>query len=130
MEAIIRERMFELRRRGCSFGEVATRLGLSRETVKSACRRAGIQPETYRGSECAQCGQLIEHGRSGQRFCSTECRLNWWHQHPERLDRRAIYEYTCAGCEEHFVAYGNAKRKYCSHGCYIHHRFVKRGTES
>lgn len=56
-------------------------------------------------------------------FCSDECRVKWWHEHPEKIKQRAVYSFTCAGCGGQFTAYGNSRRKYCSHGCYIRARF-------
>ena len=37
---------------------------------------------------------------------------------PEMLDKKALYTHTCAGCGRKFTAYGNSRRKYCSHACY------------
>lgn len=39
---ITREQVIELRRRSASYGQIATSLGMSRNTVKSICRRADI----------------------------------------------------------------------------------------
>ncbi|MCI9560414.1 MAG: hypothetical protein HFG52_14545 [Lachnospiraceae bacterium] len=52
-----------------------------------------------------------------------ECRVKWWHEHPEKIKQRAVYSFTCAGCGKPFTAYGNSRRKYCSHECYIRNRF-------
>jgi endogenous inhibitor of DNA gyrase (YacG/DUF329 family) len=32
-------------------------------------------------------------------------------------------QYTCPQCGKVFTSYGNKKRKYCSHNCYIKSRF-------
>ncbi|WP_406713275.1 helix-turn-helix domain-containing protein [Trueperella pyogenes] len=128
---ITREQVMELRRRGASYGQIATSLGISRNTVKSICRRANITTALAVESEpakvCEQCNGHIEPAVAGQRFCCDACRLAWWHAHPERLNRQAIYTFTCAACGESFDAYGNKHRKYCSHPCYIRHRFNTRG---
>ncbi|MFW9113276.1 helix-turn-helix domain-containing protein [Corynebacterium striatum] len=128
---ITREQVMELRRRGASYGQIATSLGMSRNTVKSICRRADITTAPAVESEpakvCEQCNGHIEPAVAGQRFCCDACRLAWWHAHPERLNRQAIYAFTCAACGESFDAYGNKRRKYCSHPCYIRHRFNTRG---
>ena len=47
----------------------------------------------------------------------------WWTEHPERIRQKAVYEFICAKCGRAFTAYGNKKRKYCSHECYIADRF-------
>lgn len=128
---ITRERVMELRRRGDSYGQIATSLGMSRNTVKSICRRADITidqaAECEPAKACEYCNGHIDAAVVGQRFCSAQCRMAWWHAHPERLNRQAIYTFTCAACGESFDAYGNKYRKYCSHPCYIHHRFNTRG---
>lgn len=127
MDVLVRERVVELRRRGNSYGDIAEATGTSRNTVKSICRRASILDATDAVSGCEQCGVDLPEGAKARRFCSTECRLAWWHTHPERLNRKAIYEFTCAHCGSPFTAYGNAGRKYCSHACYVRHRFGTRG---
>ncbi|MGJ9482084.1 helix-turn-helix domain-containing protein [Actinotignum sp. GS-2025e] len=128
---ITRERVVELRRRGDSYGQIATSLGMSRNTVKSICRRADITTAPAARCEpattCEHCNGHIEAAIVGRRFCCDACRLAWWHAHPERLDRRAIYTFICRACGQTFTAYGNKHRKYCSHPCYIRHRFKTRG---
>ncbi len=59
---------------------------------------------------------------------SDKCRTVWWNSHPEAVNRKAVYSFTCAHCGKPFTAYGNAGRKYCSHACYIADRY-KGGDE-
>lgn len=124
-----RERVCVIRQRGASYGRIAAELGLSRNTVKSICQRAGIQVQTdvQNSSVCEQCQTPLEAPGLGRRFCCSECRLAWWHAHPQCLNRKAIYTFTCAGCGVRFEAYGNSGRKYCCHGCYIRARFGTKG---
>ena len=129
MDVLTRQRVVELRRRGISYGEIADATGVSRNTVKSICRRA-TEPTAEHpvdSAVCEWCGCDLTEGGSARRFCSTECRLFWWHAHPERLNRKAIYQFTCKHCAAAFTAYGNKGRKYCSHSCYVRHRFGTRG---
>lgn len=74
---------------------------------------------------CRECGKPLVQvdGMKRRVFCSKECRVKWWKEHPERLNQRAVYQYTCPHCGKPFSAYGNSKRKYCSHACYISDRF-------
>lgn len=125
----VRLRVLELRRRGWSYGQIAGETGVSRNTVKSSCRREGVTPSgvVEVAGECGQCGKVLPVGAGGRRFCSSTCRLAWWHAHPERLNRKAIYIFTCPTCDSRFESYGNKNRKYCSHPCYIRHRFNTRG---
>jgi endogenous inhibitor of DNA gyrase (YacG/DUF329 family) len=74
---------------------------------------------------CRECGKPLQQ-RSGMKprvFCCDECRVKWWHEHPEKIKQRAVYSFTCVGCGKPFTAYGNFRRKYCSHECYIRNRF-------
>lgn len=130
LETYQKERVIELRRRGHSFGEIAEQVGISRNTIKSLCRRLKIeptQPENERQDGiCIHC-QTSFAPVAGKKFCRTNCRLSWWHANPQRLNRKAIYSFTCPHCQQPFSAYGNSNRKYCSHTCYIRHRFGTKG---
>ena len=122
-------RILELRGMGYGYTEIAKTLGISRNTVKSFCRR-------IRGAEsacvfhespgcCRECGKPLvqkEHVKK-RMFCSPQCRKAWWKSHPERLNKKAVYRFRCAGCGKSFSAYGNSKRKFCTHKCYIKTRF-------
>jgi len=74
---------------------------------------------------CPQCGALLTQtpGRKRVKFCSDNCRTAWWNAHPEKVNRKAVYHFTCAHCGKPFTAYGNTQRKYCSHACYIADRY-------
>lgn len=117
---------------GVSYGRIADRLNLSANTVKSFCRRnhlAGVaasEPVLV----CRNCGAPLEraHKKKQRKFCSDSCRHTWWNAHPELIDRRAFYPAVCTYCGKEFQSYGNQKRKYCSHACYIAARFGKRGN--
>lgn len=128
-----RERIEMMRRAGVTYAGIADHLGLNPNTVKTWCRRAGITPDEEADQITDPCGVWCMHcaGRmTTQRpakFCSEACRRAWWHAHPEALNRKAIYSFTCAHCGTAFQAYGNQRRKYCSHPCYIRHRFGTKG---
>lgn len=116
---------------GISYGAIADRLCISKDTVKSFCRRnrlAGVaasEPVLV----CRNCGAALPraHKRKQRKFCSDFCRYAWWNTHPEMIDRRAFYSAVCVYCGKEFQSYGNQKRKYCSHACYIAARFGKGG---
>ena len=111
-----------MRLQGKSAGAIAAALGLSVNTVKSYLRR---HPDMGCTHFCPQCGKPVmqAEGRKEKKFCSDKCRNKWWNAHLDKVDRRAIREVTCAGCGKTFSVYGQAARKYCSHACYIRHRF-------
>lgn len=118
-----------MRCEGAGLSEIARRTGLSRNTVKSHCARHGIRPaDPSDCTACPQCGRPVggRNGAKPRRFCSDACRLAWWNAHPERVSRKTWRPYTCAHCGKQGKAYGNSKRKYCSHECYVADRFGSR----
>lgn len=122
-----KQQVIWLRREGLGYTAIAKRTGISRDTVRSFCRRNGMSGERVKGQPgyCRECQKVLlqTKGMKTRSFCSKECREKWWKEHPEQVNRRAVYSFTCAGCQKIFTAYGNSKRKYCSHACYIRKRF-------
>ena len=124
-----------LRGEGYGYVRIAQALGISENTVKSFCRRKKLTGKavsqtmsamTRDGNHfCPCCGKEVAQtpGRKEKKFCSDRCRNKWWNSHLDRVKRKANYEFICPQCRKPFTAYGNAKRKYCSHECYIAHRF-------
>ena len=129
-----KRKVTDLRRAGMGYTETARLVGVSRDAVRSFCRRNGLagqaaqeklgDAQAQEGS-CRECGKPLQQTAGVKRrvFCSRECRKKWWHGHPEKIKQRAVYSFTCAGCGKPFTAYGNSRRKYCSHECYIRNRF-------
>lgn len=132
--------IIRMRENGVSFSKISEVTGVSRNTIKSFCRRVDtlaqctevtevVKPvqtaKTEDGLNCKQCGKPLQivPGRKTPKFCCKDCRTKWWNSHPEEVNKKAIYNFTCAGCGKAFTAYGNNGRKYCSHGCYITARF-------
>ena len=116
------------RNAGYGYKKIAQLTGISVGTVKSYCQRkglAGCTASVQPASVCKCCGSVVRQipGRKEKKFCSDECRHKWWNAHPEKITRKAVYSYTCAGCGKPFTAYGNSQRKYCCHACYIADRF-------
>lgn len=113
-----KESILTLRRQGASFMEIAGYLSLSPNTVKSICRRSGIQaapPEKTASNVCRNCGQPLLHipGKKRKAFCSTHCRTEWWNK-----DRnRKPYRLACYCCGKEFISFGNKKKKFCSQEC-------------
>lgn len=133
MDGIQKEQIRNLRGEGLSYAEIARQVNVSRDAVISFCRRNGLQEikkprtavKTAVGDVCRECEKPLVQvdGMKRRVFCSKECRVKWWKEHPERLNQKAVYQYTCPHCGKPFSAYGNSKRKYCSHACYISDRF-------
>ena len=68
-------------------------------------------------------GEVYVEKKKRKVFCSAECRVRWWNAHPYMVNQKAVYHFVCAYCGKEFTAYGNNKRKYCCHACYIKDRF-------
>lgn len=125
-----------LRAEGLGYRKIAVRIGISENTVKSYLRKveatetkdtapaptAGDAAESH---ICLYCGKPVAQnpGRKQKKFCSDACRNQWWNNHQDLVRRNAVYHFICPACGKDFSAYGNAHRKYCSHACYIDHRF-------
>ena len=139
MAGFQKEQIRNLRGEGLSYAEIARQVNVSRDAVISFCRRNGLQEikkprtavKTAVGDVCRECEKPLVQvdGMKRRVFCSKECRIKWWKEHPERLNQKAVYQYTCPHCGKPFSAYGNSKRKYCSHACYISDRFGGRADE-
>lgn len=122
-----------LRAENYSYSRISTMLDIPLNTVKTYCRRHGLGgsvveqqvQESGMVLKCLCCGVDVPQtdGRKAKKFCSDRCRNKWWNSHLDQVNRKANYEYVCPTCKRPFIAYGNSKRKYCSHACYIEHRF-------
>ena len=131
MTGLQKEHIASMRRAGKSYAAIAEALGLSRNTIKSYCQRNLCEkhhnedgPQPIRGN-CEMCGSAIIQvaGHRKRRFCSDACRMAWWNAHRNMIGGNARVEYTCAVCGKRFVDYPGRQRKYCSHACYIAHRY-------
>ena len=49
--------------------------------------------------------------------------MKWWKNNEDKMNRKTVSTHQCKCCEREFTSYANNKRKYCSHECYIKHRF-------
>lgn len=126
-----KERITTMRHQNYGYIKIAKLLGISDNTVRSYCRRNGLDTCTMSNNNtCKECGKQIKAigGRKPRKFCSDACRTRWWNSHLDSVDRKAIYHFTCANCGKPFSAYGNRSRKYCSHTCYIAARFKEESS--
>lgn len=106
-----------------TYRQIGKKLGLSPDTVKTFCCRNTPQEdrtEASASSQCRNCGAPVHPlpGRRERLFCSPACRTAYWRKH-NLLGKDPRY---CAGCGA-LLTGGSASRKYCSHACYIRHRF-------
>ncbi len=132
MTAKQEEQIRRMRQMGASYGKIAECLNLSCNTVKSFCQRRNLGGKTDKSANkqkdvilCAFCGKEVpqaEH-RKLKKYCSDTCRMNWWKDHRHLIVRKSVTDFRCLYCGRVFMDYGSAKRKYCSHECYISYRF-------
>ncbi len=132
----------DFRRHGAGYKAIASVTGLSRDIVRNYCKSHGLDgfaeevtinmnEQIKRGLACQNCGAPLVRPHTGRprRFCCDKCRFDWWAVHSAELrqDSEANYRLTCVHCGREFISYGNRNRKYCSHDCYIQHRFYGEG---
>lgn len=117
------------REKGMSYSTIGQRMSLPTNTIKSYCSRHGLSSSDLLSlsDTCAECKKALVHipGHKKKRFCSETCRRTWWGNNRLLMDQKAFTDHICAGCGKSFKSYGNEKRKYCSHSCYIITRFGK-----
>ena len=128
-----KDQIRKLRQHRYGYATIAEALGLTKNQVASFCRRnnlAGIVADDNRQVPldtgcCKSCGKSLVQtpGKKKAKFCSDACRQHWWNNHLDQVNRKALYFFSCACCGRLSSAYGNRKRKYCSHECYIRARF-------
>lgn len=129
-----KEAVVQLRRQGLGYKAISSTLSLSINTIKSYCRRYQISKgntEIPRKDYCPSCGKVLTHCQSKKkkRFCGSLCRNRWWNSHLNEVKRQAFTNHVCQNCSIAFQSYGNSKRLYCSHSCYIAYRFGKEKYE-
>ncbi len=124
------KRITELREQGIGYGKISQILDISQNTVKSFCQRNNLGGMRFPAADadihvCKFCGKEVHQnpGRKEKKFCDDKCRMAYWNSHQDKVERKAIYEYTCPYCGKPFTAYGNANRRYCSRICYFTARF-------
>ena len=125
-----KQSIIKMRGNGLGYKKIAKALELPVGTIQSFCRRESVLnmavPE-YDGKHCRECGKLLiqKDKVKKRKFCSEECRIKWWTEHPcsKSGNTKSSHTVVCACCHKPFTAYGKAERKYCSHDCYIKARF-------
>ena len=118
-----KKQIIELKMTGMGSKAIAAQLHLSPNSVKTFIHRHGKDP-AYIASMgmCPCCGaRLVQtSGKKPKKFCSDACRMKWWAQHQEQMDR-TLYYITCTQCGRTFES-PNPKRKFCGRACYADSR--------
>jgi len=127
-----KEKIKALANNGYGIKAISDALGISRNTIKSFCRRNNVKVESVKKGEkisdgvfCLNCGkELIQiPGKRLKLYCCSKCKNDWWNRKHKECGGKANYKIVCNECGNTFYSYGNVNRKYCSHSCYINHRF-------
>lgn len=109
----------KMRFSGESYSKISQTLKLSENTIKSFCRRNNLQSyeEVEISENCKNCGKAIANieKHKPKKFCSDNCRFNWWKNNKDQIKKKALYVIKCSNCGLIFESYGNSKRKFCSH---------------
>lgn len=111
-----------LREKFFSYADIADKLGLSTNAVKSFCFRSGLNTDALieNAKPCKNCGKPIASiAKTKPRiFCCNQCKIAWWKKHKTEEHSHMIKEQICPVCGTAFSDYVSANRKYCSLSCY------------
>lgn len=125
-----KEKITELRKNGEPISVIAEKMKLSVNSVKSFCRRNTVTPVK---NACKRCGQPLINtpGHRQKTFCSAVCRQKYWRENSDLINHISFVTLICPACGQPFSDYKGHHRKYCSHACYIGHRYggAANGTE-
>lgn len=115
-------KVHDMRSDGFSYAAISAAMDIPVGTVKSFCSRHLIETTA---TGCKQCGKKLINtaGHRQKIFCSPDCRKKYWKEHTSLINRKTAVTTVCAGCGAVFADYAGRKRKYCSHACYINHRY-------
>jgi len=117
-----RSQINTFRLEGLTQKQIAERTGIAPNTIKVYCHRNPLSPTAVADHKglCRHCGKpLIQTPhKKVKRYCSDLCRMSWWKENDNHLNKKAFYRIVCQHCGTVFESYGNANRKYCSRSCY------------
>ena len=114
---------------GESYTKIAAVIGVSANTIKSFCRRNNLQNIESENNEpkntCKNCNKklTVSEKQKPKIFCCDNCRFMWWKNNRDKMQKKAIYLIECKNCKKIFESYGNNKRVFCEHSCYVACRF-------
>ena len=138
MNAMQKREIERLRLNSFSYSYIAKQLNINLNTIKAHFRRNSLAQakidieDAADPNRCKHCGKKLNHTPKAKpkKFCCEFCRHRYWNAHRDQMKRKAFYFVDCAHCGKLFESYGNAGRKYCSHECYINHRFGEPGKQN
>lgn len=119
MTAEQQNQIYELRKQGLGYGQIADKINSTKNAVRLFCRRQNIAEEF---AVCKECGQPYQKKRASKAsaFCSKSCYEKWWRK--VNPGRRTVYRRICPVCEKSFEAASKKSQKYCSRACFYESR--------
>jgi len=120
-----KSRVRQLRIAGKSYVHISIETHLPIGTIKAFCSRNDIKEYQDSIQYCACCGVILVRTpkHRTKRFCSDECRYRWWGSNRDKQIKKGNV-CVCSQCGAEYSSYRNTSR-FCSHPCYIAHRFGK-----
>lgn len=117
-EIELTNRIIELREKGYGYKRISKEVGISPSAVRHICTK---DDEKLLHGKCKNCNCSIKSlkGKKKKIFCSDKCRMQWWNNNQNEVNKKAYYNYTCKECNKAFEVYGNSNRTYCSQICYL-----------
>ena len=99
-----------MRRQGSTPAAIAEAMHLPLATIRSYIYRHPLKEQE---TVCPNCGASIlaeNRGKKKRRFCSDSCRMAWWNNNQDQINRQAYYPLKCHHCGKDFMSYAK-KRK-------------------
>lgn len=116
-----KQQITALRKSLVGYKKIAKTLGIGLVAVKSYCRYHHLQEKDLfpLSGLCRYCKKPLENipRRKPKKYCSDVCRMAWWSEHRDELNRRVIYHHRCLQCGIEFEN-GAKKSRFCSRKCY------------
>ena len=125
-----KQQIIKLKSEGYGYKKISKELNVPLSSVRYVCEK-GMDDISLLGT-CKRCGNTIRSikGKKRKQFCCDRCRWDWWNSHIKEVNKKAFYTLTCKHCGKEFTAYGNQKRVYCCHECYIEDKKVIRNGKN
>ena len=118
-----KRKITELKIKGFGNRRIAQQLQLNPDSVKSFIRRHGSDSGYVATlGICMCCGSSLSQtpGKKPKKFCSDACRMKWWAEHKEQLDR-TTYTNKCEYCGRPFQT-ARQNQKFCCRACFAESR--------
>ncbi len=115
----------KLRSSGKSYSDISNYTGIPIGTVKAFCSRNMLKSYQDKPLFCEFCGEALIQtpNHRPKRFCCDTCRHRWWGNNRVHQIHKGTVR-VCSQCSAQYASYRGSS-KFCSHPCYIAHRFGK-----